>query len=308
MTERAFIAGGTGFVGVNAASELARRGYAVTVMGHSQKRPPGLHDSIAVLAGDSRIPGDWQDAVKASSLVLNLAGASIFSRWSAEHKKLIYDSRILTTRNIARALNGADHAVTFFSTSAVGYYGFHEDEDLDESSGPGTDFLATLCRDWEAEAVKAVGEHCRVVITRFGIVLGKSGGALGQMLPPFRYGFGGPVGSGRQWFSWIHMDDLLGALLFLLGSPGAEGPYNLTAPTPERNIDLARTIGKVMHRPSLIPAPAFAVRAALGEFGDVILKGQKVHPARLLEAGYTFQYQDLESALHSILDRRAEGD
>lgn len=301
MTQKAFIAGGTGFVGVNAANELARQGYAVTVMGHSDKKPPGLHGDITLLAGDSRLPGDWQKAVTASSLVINLAGASIFSRWSAAHKILIRDSRILTTKRIVEALTAADHFTTLFSTSAVGYYGFHEDEELDESSGPGTDFLAALCRDWEAEAGKAAGESCRVVITRFGIVLGKNGGALGQMLRPFRYGLGGPVGSGRQWFSWIHMDDLLGALFFLLDNPDASGPYNLTAPSPVRNVELARTLGKVMHRPSLLPAPAFAVRTALGEFGDVILKGQKVLPARLLKAGYRFRHPDLESALRDVL-------
>ena len=197
MTQKAFIAGGTGFVGVNAANELARKGFAVTVMGQSEKRPSGLGKDITLLSGDSRLPGEWQKAVAASSLVINLAGASIFSRWSAEHKKLIRDSRILTTRNIARALVEADHSATFFSTSAVGYYGFHEDVELNESSGPGTDFLATLCRDWEAEAGKAAGASCRVVITRFGIVRGKNGGALGQMLPPFRYGLGGLVGSGH---------------------------------------------------------------------------------------------------------------
>ena len=205
------------------------------------------------------------------------------------------------TRNIVEALPGDASQVTLFSTSAVGYYGFHEDEELAEDSGPGDDFLAKLCRDWESEARKAEAKGARLVITRFGIVLGRNGGALGQMIPLFRYGLGGPVGSGRQWFSWIHMNDLLSALFHLLRLPGASGPYNLTAPSPVRNAELAKILGKVMHRPAFMPAPAFAVRAALGEFGDVILKGQKVLPQRLLESGFEFRHPHLEGALREVL-------
>lgn len=299
---KAFIAGGTGFVGVHLANRIHDRGYRVTVMGHSGERPPSLHPSIIAVGGDGRKAGAWQEHVAGSSLVVNLAGASIFARWTARRKALIRESRILTTRRIVDALPDDAGKVTLFSTSAAGYYGFRGDEELTEDSSPGDDFLARLCREWEKEALRASeAKGARVVITRFGIVLGKKGGALGQMLPLFRSFLGGPLGDGRQWFSWIHMDDLLGAYAFLLDRDDAEGPYNLTSPSPVRNRDLARSIGKALHRPSFLRAPSPMVRLALGEFGDVVLKGQRIMPARLLDAGYAFSHEKIDEALPSVI-------
>jgi uncharacterized protein (TIGR01777 family) len=183
----------------------------------------------------------------------------------------------------------------------VGYYGFHGDEKLYEDDPPGTDFLAGICRKWEAEAGKAEEKGARVIITRFGIVLGKGGGALRQMLPFFRLGLGGRLGSGEQWFSWIHMEDLTGALKFLLASKSASGPYNLTSPEPVRNRELAACLGRALHRPALLPAPAPLIRLMMGELGNVVLKGQRVVPARLQEAGFVFKHGDLAGAISAVV-------
>jgi len=165
----------------------------------------------------------------------------------------------------------------------------------------GTDFLARLAYDWEQEALHGKDKGARVVITRFGIVLGKNGGALGQMLPLFKYFLGGPLGNGRQWFSWVHIDDLVETFIFLLQHPEIQGALNLCSPEPVRNIDLGRAIGKILHRPSFIPSPGFIIRLMLGEFGSILLKGQRVIPRRLLDAGFKFKYPNIEEALKSII-------
>ncbi|MBN1472832.1 MAG: TIGR01777 family oxidoreductase, partial [Syntrophaceae bacterium] len=190
---------------------------------------------------------------------------------------------------------------TLFSTSAVGYYGFHQDEDLTENSAAGNDFLARLAHDWEQEALRAKEKGARIVITRFGIVLGKNGGALGQMIPLFKFFLGGPLGSGRQWFSWVHMQDLSEAFGFLLQHPEINGAVNLCSPQPVRNADLGKAIGRVLHRPSSMPAPGFMIKLILGEFGSVLLEGQRVIPRRLLDAGFKFKYADIEKALQNII-------
>ena len=210
-------------------------------------------------------------------------------------------SRILTTRNLVEALPEKSDHITFFSTSAVGYYGFHEDEELSETSPSGTDFLARLADDWESEALKAQTKGARVIMTRFGIVLGKNGGALGQMIPLFKLFLGGPLGSGRQWFSWIHMRDLAEAFIFLFQHQKISGAVNLCAPHPVRNKELGVAIGRVLHRPSFMPAPGFMIKLILGEFGSILLKGQRVIPRRLLDAGFQFQYSGIDEALKDII-------
>jgi uncharacterized protein len=191
--------------------------------------------------------------------------------------------------------------VTLLSTSGVGYYGFTADEELDENSPSGNDFMAQLARDWEKEAYRAREKGVRVVTTRFGVVLGKDGGALGQMIRPFRFFVGGPLGSGEQWFSWIHIEDLIRAALFVMSRPDIDGPVNFAAPGPIRNKDLAKTIGSVLRRPSFMPAPGFMIRLVLGEFGSVILKGQRVVPGVLQSKGFNFNFPDMETALRNLL-------
>lgn len=296
-----FLTGGTGFVGKSLAPALIREGHEVTVLTRSGKGgPPG----VSLVEGDPTQKGGWQAAIKEHDAVINLAGASIFTRWTDESKKIIRESRLLTTRNLVGALEGA-RVRHFFSTSAVGYYGFHKNEALTEESLPGDDFLARLGRDWEKEAREAEKKGCRVVITRFGIVLGEKGGALGQMIPLFRKYLGGPLGSGNQWFSWIHIEDLTAAFLFLLGHPEFSGPVNFTAPNPVRNRELAKTIGKAMGRPSFLPVPGFMLKLALGEFGSILLEGQKVIPQKLLNSGFQFRYPEIEQAIEQII--RADG-
>jgi len=246
------------------------------------------------------VPGAWQNEIQTQNAVINLAGSSIFTRWTKKAKQLIYDSRILTTRNVVEAIPAGKETL-LCSTSAVGYYGFRHDEELTEADRPGSDFLARVCIDWENEAAKAADKGARVVITRFGIVLGKTGGALGQMIPLFKMFVGGPQGSGRQWFSWIHMQDLVNAFVFVLDNNSISGPVNVCAPNPVRNRDLAKSLGQVMFRPSFLKTPSFMLRLVLGEFGSMILKGQRVIPTRLLEHGFRFRYPEIVGALREVL-------
>jgi len=294
------ITGGLGFIGTQLTIRLLDRGNAVTIVDHSPQPRPYTPQGVRYISADTTIRGDWQDELKKQDAVLNLAGASIFSRWSQKRKKLIYDSRILTTRNVVEALPREKGAL-LCSTSAVGYYGFRGDEELIEGDSPGDDFLARVCVDWEGEAAAAAETGIRVAVTRFGIVLGKTGGALGQMMPLFKTYLGGPLGSGEQWFSWVHTEDLLRAFLFILDNEDIAGPVNICSPNPVRNRQLAKALGKALSRPSFLRAPAFAVRLVLGEFGTMLLEGQRVLPAKLLEKGFVFQYPDIEDALNEVV-------
>ena len=295
------ITGGTGFVGTQLTSRLIEDRHEVTILTRSLKGAKGSSPGISYLEGDPTKKGAWQEAIKNHDAVINLAGASIFSKWTEEHKKAIRESRVNTTRNIVEGIpSRSERPFTLFSTSAVGYYGFCGDEELTEESRYGDDFLARISVEWEGEALRARDKGARVVITRFGIVMGEKGGALSQMIPLFKKYIGGPIGSGKQWFSWIHMKDLAEAFAFLLKHPEISGPVNVCSPNPVRNKDLAKALGRALHRHSFIPAPGFMVKLVLGEFGSVILEGQKVIPKKLLENGFVFQYADIHKALQNI--------
>ncbi len=298
-----FITGGTGFVGRYLIQKLMGSGYEVTVLTRSLRKIGSHSPQMTLVEGDPTQKGKWQEYVGEHEAVINLAGASIFSRWTTKTKRTLRESRILTTRNLLEALGGGG-VKTFFSTSAIGYYGFQQDDELTESCPPGNDFLAQLAVDWEKEALKAGELGIRVVLTRFGIVLGEEGGALGQMIPMFRKYVGGPLGDGKQWFSWIHRDDLTRAFLFLLERPEIFGPVNFTAPNPVRNRDLAAALGKVLNRPARLAAPGFMLQLVLGEFGSILLKGQKVIPQKLLQGGFQFRFPRIEEALEEILRKK----
>ncbi|MHB8204061.1 MAG: TIGR01777 family oxidoreductase [Desulfomonilaceae bacterium] len=293
-----FLTGANGFVGTNLARFLIESGHKVFALVRNPSKATGLPKEVTVVIGESTKQGKWQEALDNYDLFINLAGANIFRRWDEDYKKLLRDSRINTTRNLVDAMTGN---ATLLSASAVGYYGMTEDEELDESSGPGNDFLAQLAVDWENEALKASNKGARVVITRFGVVLGRDGGALAQMIRPFKFFAGGPIGSGRQWMSWIHIIDLCRAALFAAENEEIRGPVNLCAPGPIRNGDLAKEIGKILGRPSFMPAPGFIVNLAMGEFGSVILKGQRVVPGKLQKHGFSFIFPDIKSALSNLL-------
>jgi len=298
---KVFITGGTGFVGTYLAKRFLSEGHSVTILTANAGEQALKISGLSYLEGNPTLEGEWQKAVAGHDVIVNLAGASIFSRWTEKQKNILRSSRMLTTRNLVNALPQDASHITLFSTSAVGYYGFHADEELTEASPAGTDFLARLAEDWEREALKAKQKDARVIITRFGIVLGKSGGALGQMIPLFKFFLGGPLGSGRQWFSWIHMHDLAEAFIFLLAKKDISGPVNVCSPQPVRNRELGAAIGRVLHRPSFMPAPGFMIKLILGEFGSVLLKGQRVIPRRLLDAGFQFKYPGIDEALKSII-------
>jgi len=292
------ITGGLGFIGSGLSTRLFEMGHTVTVIGRSPEPKPGTPGQLKYISADTSREGAWQDEIEKNQAIFNLAGESIFCRWNKKSKIKIYDSRILTTRNI---VNSIKRDQTLINASAVGYYGFRGEEELTESASPGNDFLATVCRDWEEEAEKGSLKKARVVMTRFGIVLGKSGGALGQMIPAFKRFVGGPLGSGRQWFSWIHIEDLINGLLVILDKPEIQGPINLCAPNPIRNKDLARNLGKILSRPAFIPTPALVLRIVLGEFGSVLLKGQRVIPARLQDNRFQFLFSEIHSALEDLI-------
>mgnify|MGYP000138556880 CR=1 FL=1 len=297
-----WITGGSGFVGSHLSARLLDAGHAVVAVGRSPEFDGIRHENFRYVSADTREAGQWQEEIREADAVVNLAGKSIFAYWTEATKKEIYDSRVETTRNITAALDGAPGRETVLvSTSAVGYYGDRGDDILTETSARGEGFLADLSRDWEDAAMAAAEKGVRVVIVRFGIVLDKDGGALKQMLPPFRLGLGGPLGDGRQWFPWIHMDDLVSAILFALAEPEISGPLNLTAPNPVRNRQFVRAMGRVLRRPAFVPVPGFALKTALGEFGEVLLSSQRALPVRLLDSGFHFEYPDIGPALKQLI-------
>jgi len=299
---RVLVTGGLGFIGTQLSKRLLEKGHQVTVVDQVPQPRSGPPDGLRYIFADTTQKGTWQDEIAGQAVVINLAGASIFRRWTKGAKKSIYDSRVLTTRHVAEAMPKENKAI-LCSTSAVGYYGFQGDEACTEEGAPGDDFLARVCVDWENEALRAAEKGCRVVILRFGVVLGKTGGALAQMIPPFKRFVGGPLGKGNQWFSWIHMADLLKALLFVLEAPTICGPVNCCAPQPVRNKDLAKTLGKVLSRPSFFRTPAFMLRLVLGEFSALLLEGQRVMPDKLLKHHFSFRYPQIMDALKEVMGK-----
>lgn len=303
LAMKVFITGGTGFVGSSLTKKLTEQGHNVTLLTRRIREDQPVLNGVLMLEGDPAKEGVWQEKVSEHDVLINLAGSSIFSRWKKEEKKIIRESRIRTTENLVNALKERKgRKTTLLSTSAVGYYGFRGDEELDESTPPGDDFLASVSKEWEETALKAEEFGARVLLCRFGIVLGKSGGALGQMLPIFRKGLGARLGSGEQWFSWIHQQDLIRIYLFLMDREDLSGPFNCTAPEPVKNRDLTRILAEVLGRPAFLPpVPGFVIKWIKGEFGSVLLQGQKVFPGKLLKAGFQFEFPGLKMTLTDLV-------
>lgn len=297
-----FITGGLGFVGRHLSNFLLQKGDRVTAVGLSKNPDLIDHPDFRYISADTTRPGDWQNELDDQHVVVNLAGKSIFKRWTDEYKQQIYESRILTTRNLVSALPSGSQIV-FCSTSAVGYYGSRGDEVLREDTSPGHDFLAQVGIDWEQEALQAQAKDARVVLTRFGIVLDRDGGAMEKMIPAFRLCLGGPLGNGEQWFPWIHMHDLLSAYQFVIEHPEASGAINFCAPRPVRNKELTAKLGSALKRPAFMPAPAFMIKLLFGEFGESLLNSQRAVPHKLENLGFIFKYADMDSALDEIVQR-----
>lgn len=308
---RIAIAGGTGFLGGPLAEVYAEEGHDVRVLTRGLKPGESRHDSGTGVPGVTRVgwtpdgtSGPWASAVEGADAVINLAGESIGARrWTPQRKAALRDSRILATRSLATAIGAASvPPPVFINGSAVGYYGDRGSEPLTEEAAAGNDFLAHVCLDWEQEARRAARAGVRLVLLRTGIVLERSGGALVEMMRPFRFFAGGRLGSGRQYVSWIHRLDWIEMVRWILQSPAAEGPINATAPHPATNRELAKAIGRALHRPAFVPAPAFALKVVLGEFADTVLAGQRAVPARALALGYHFRYPEIDQAFRGIFE------
>lgn len=289
------ITGATGLIGRAVTDALVTAGHSVVAL----SRHAGNVSGIPIVVWDpasAELPAPARDGVAA---VVNLAGAGIADgRWDDTHRRAILDSRLTTTRRVVDAMGG-DGPTTLISGSAIGYYG-PGDEPVDETAGPGGDFLAEVCARWEAAASHGA-RRGRVVLLRTGIVLSMEGGALPKLVRPARLGAGGPLGGGRQWQSWIHIDDEAALIVHALTDTSLSGPLNATAPNPVRQKDLSRALGRVLHRPSSVPTPAFALRLLMGQAADVALTGQRVLPTAALRSGYRFRFTEIEPALLDLL-------
>lgn len=296
------VTGATGFVGSRLVEKLLAEGHSVVAFtrGSGSKLPQS--PNLEIVTYNPKESGDWQTKISGCDGVVNLAGEPIAeNRWTPEVKKALLESRTLTTQNVVSAISQANPKPSVLvNASAIGFYGTSETAEFDESSASGQDFLAEVCRAWEAEASKVKDSGTRLVILRIGIVL-ENGGALGKMLTPFRMFAGGPIGSGKQWFSWIHREDLVNLMVKALTDSSMEGTYNATAPNPVKMADLTNTLGEVMNRPSWLPVPAFALEALLGDGAIVVLEGQQVMPKRTLSTGFTYEYPTVKQALSAIL-------
>jgi uncharacterized protein (TIGR01777 family) len=301
---KTIIAGGSGFLGRALARALVTADHDVVFLTRGAARGPSSGGRAVSWTPDGTI-GPWAREIDGATAVVNLAGESIAGRrWNAAHKRRVLDSRVLATRSLAAAVTAAAlPPQVFVNGSAVGYYGPRGEELVTEDTPPGTDFLAKVAVEWEAEA-QAVVARSRLVFIRTGIVLDRDEGALPQMLPPFWFGVGGPVGSGRQYWPWIHRADWVDLVRFAIQSPAAAGPLNATAPNPVTNAEFAAALGRVLHRPAVMRAPGFALKLILGEMaGPLLLSGQRAVPARSEAIGVTFTYKLIEEALRSIFNR-----
>jgi uncharacterized protein len=300
---RILISGSTGFVGTAAIAALQREGHTIARLARPSQK-------IAANAAEKSVAWDpvagTLDAAAAEGCdaLVHLAGASIADgRWNASRKNLLRSSRVEATRNLFGALGKLQRPPrVIVGASAIGYYGSRGDETLSETSAPGNDFLASVCQEWERETARGAEFGARVVSVRFGIILAAHGGALPKMLTPFKLGVGGRLGSGRQWMSWVTLEETVRVLQFALANAALAGPVNVVAPNPVRNSEFTKILGKTLHRPALFPAPPFALRLALGEMADaLLLSSQRVMPAKLAGAGYQFQQADLQPALQKVL-------
>ncbi|HZQ55074.1 MAG TPA: TIGR01777 family oxidoreductase [Bryobacteraceae bacterium] len=294
------VTGATGFIGRRLVASLLSRGHSVNYLGRKRSKELDSRAAFFCWNPDEQAP---LDSVPRLDAVIHLAGEPIAQRWNNQIKQRIYSSRVDGTRAIVGGIERLRYRpAVLVSASAIGYYGDRGEEVLTEDSRPGTDFLARLCVDWEREALRAREFGLRVAPVRIAAVLGRNGGALQKMLTPFKFGVGGRLGSGRQWMSWIHLDDLVALLVFAAESPALSGPVNGSSPAPVTNAEFTAVLSNALHRPAVFPVPRLALRLALGELADYLFVSERVAPKAAQDAGFSFRYPELVGALKNLLE------
>lgn len=303
MAKRVLITGGTGLIGRALSASMAGDGYEVVVLSRSPERAAGLPPGVRAARWDGRTAAGWGALADGACAVVNLAGEGIANgRWTGERRRRIADSRLSAGQAVVEAVELArEKPRVLLQASGVGFYGNLLEGSASENRPAGRDYLARLAVEWEASTRRVEAMGVRRVILRTGIVLSSDGGALPRMMLPFRFFIGGRVGSGRQWMSWIHIADEVGAIRFLIENPKAVGAFNLSAPNPVTNADFGRSLGRRLRRPVVMPTPEFLLRLLYGEMADVLLNGQRAVPRRLTHLGYAFRFAEIDAALGDIL-------
>ena len=303
-----FIMGGTGFIGSSLIRHLFKKGHEVTALARSAAKAKNLPPGINLIEGDPLGPGQWQKEAARANVIVNLVGRPIMTRWTKTARREIMKTRVISTRMAVRAIpENQAHGITLINANAAGYYGFTKDNVVTEESPAGRGFLAETAKSWQAEAEVAVEKGARVVIARLGAIIGRQGGALAKMLPSFQYGLGGRLGSGRQWFPWMHIHDLCRAVLFVAVETEISGAVNMCSPNPVTNIELTRTLAGELRRPAILPVPGFMLKLAVGGAAEIALEGQRMVPGVLERHGFDFDFPTLEEALQDLL-KRSEDD
>ena len=298
------ITGATGSIGQRLVKELNAKGKKVIIFTrnteNARKKSP---NTVKYVKWDYKNPEEWKNQLNGVDTFIHLAGANLSSkRWNEEFKKLAYDSRVLSTRNLVEAIKAAEKKPkAFICASAVGIYGDRYDEILDETSAPGNDFLANFCKDWEKEAKKVEELGVRRVSVRTGLVLVKDEGVLKKLLLPFQLFVGGPLGNGKQWIPWLHIDDIIGIYLHAIDNENVSGAFNAASPGIIQMKEFAKTFGNVLNRPSLLPVPKFALKLVVGELGEYAVMSQRTSVEKIIQSGYKFQFENLEEALRDLL-------
>ncbi len=302
------IAGGSGLIGRELTSSLTAAGHEVCILSRNPQKVTGLPSAANAYQWDGKTLQDWQAQIESSDVVVNLTGENLSgtgflpSRWTKERKNSLVQSRVDSGAVLARAIELARHKPSVFvQASGIGYYGTQQEKTLTEQDAPGNDFLAKLSLEWEASSQPVESMGIRRVIIRNAIVLSTKGGALPLIILPYRLFVGGPLGDGKQVYSWIHIADEVAAIQFLIRNNQSRGAYNMASPNPMTNDEFGRTIGKVMRRPHYLPVPGFAMRLALGEVASMVLEGQRVMPKKLIDEGFKFKYPLLEDALRDVM-------
>ncbi|HEX9252988.1 MAG TPA: TIGR01777 family oxidoreductase [Ignavibacteriaceae bacterium] len=306
MSKRIIITGATGLIGKKLADALIARGDEVIIFSRDAKRAKSIFpNAIECVEWNYKRPKQWKSRLEYVDAVIHLAGINLFAkRWNDNFKKAVLESREVSTKNLVEAIKlAANKPEVFVCASGIGYYGDRADDLLTEESPAGNDFLAEVCKVWESEASKVSGFGIRNVQVRTGLVLSLEDGALKQMLPPFKYFIGGPLGNGKQWSSWLHIDDIVRIYLHAIDNKNLSGAVNAASPNPVRMKEFANTLGKALHRPSIFSVPKFVLKIVVGEAAEVVTASQKVDDQKLLNSRYKFKFPDLYKALQNLLSQ-----